>query len=115
MIKRAALRSLHDRLLGQQFKRQRLVTDSLEQDDNLVAVESLYDAFAPLAMADGTAVVVRLVHRLIPDGAPRIAVVAVAARCVELLAEVVEQVLPTARANFRIAAHHDHGRLVERP
>src|SRR3954451_19661409 len=84
---------------------ERLVTDLVEQGDHLVAFVALHIARSPLGVDDAGAERERLVDGRLA-GEPRVAVVAVAARGLERLAEVVEDVRAAAGTKLRLAAHH---------
>src|SRR4051794_14993162 len=90
---------------------------ALEEDRNAVLLDAHDGAVAPLPVPDGGVdrerrVALRHWGRLLL-GVRRAgrARVAVAARLVELLSEVGEQVLPPARQRLRVLAHHGDARL----
>src|SRR5687768_14213589 len=105
-------RALEQPALAKHVERQRLVADLVEQHDDGLVVGALDHALAPLLVSDPYADLERPVaaRRLAAAG---LAVVALAARRGERLAEVREHELAPAAVGLGVAAHHVHARAVE--
>src|SRR5918912_1699011 len=103
---------LEQAVLGDHIHGEGLVSDRVEQDDHLLALVALHQPLAPGRVRDAAVEGKRLVGVVLRDHDAGIAVVAVAARSVDLLAEVVEQVLAPAVQHLSVAAHHVNARAL---
>src|SRR3954454_577819 len=92
--------------LFDQGDRQCSIPALVEEHDHGVAVVALNRPLAPFRMRDARRDGEGLAHGLLCDAVPRIAVIAVAARTLEVLAEVAEEKGAPAGSALSVAAHH---------
>src|SRR3954452_6029071 len=98
--------------LRHQLHRQRLVAHGLEQDHHLVAVVALHHPLPPVGMDHGPTRRKGL-GRAVRDAVAGVAVVTVAARWIELLAEVAEDEVAPAVLVLGVGPHRVDAGAVE--